>query len=148
MTTKEIKLLAQDLLGRQFSGVKFEYINRHGKTMIQNLDSIIHIQGLDFKIIGNKETVDIINCKPFLFPPSVIDEGEIEFYGKMINPLEELEKKDAVLIQRGFLSVSLVWEIINYPAYYDTLDNLHVDYRGLIYEDLAIPVDKNNNPYK
>ena len=143
-----IKLLVQDLMGRQLYGVRFEYKNGHGKIATQTLESIIHNIGLDYRVIGNKDTVGIDNCRPFLFSLKSI-ESQVDFYGQKVCVLEELENKDIVIVEhKGTIIKTLEYEIIDYVRYYDTLDYFHVDYRGLIREDLAILVDKTNNPYK
>ena len=148
MDKNSIRLLAQDLIGRQLFGVKFEYKNRHGKITVQTLDSVVHIQGDQYKVIGDKDTIDIENCKPYLFSCILLEE-EIEFYGQKICILDELAKKDIVIVQhKGTWLRASEYEIIDFSRYFDVLDTFHVDYRGLIQKDLAIQIEKDNNPYK
>ena len=144
---QKVKLLTQDLIGRQLYGLKFQCVNSHGKTVIQTLETVIGIGNGIYKVQGNKEVVDIDNCLPFLFPYKCSEET-VEIGGRVINILDVLSEEDIIFVQHRDTWIR-TWEydIIDYTRYFDVLDQFHIDYRGLIRANLAIEINKSNNPY-
>ena len=124
MTQEEKDLLLKDLCSRLTYGV----IVHH--TVI-NCDYILTGCLTDGRILV--ETIEnhigltptsINECKPYLRPMSSMTEEEISHCNYLLLHMED----------------SL--------SYYDYLNSIHIDYRGLIPMGLAIEVTEENNPYK
>ena len=78
--------------------------------------------------------IDILDFKPYLFPLSSMTEEEWEDYQK-IRMIDWVHGD----INGTFINAGLIVDWLNVH---------HFDYRGLIPMGLAIPVTKENNPYK
>lgn len=99
-----------------------------------------------------------IIIKPYLRPMSSMTEEEAKelsiLYGlKDILSIKKItDEYIEVVVDDGFCSTETgaIWydEIISSIEIFDWLNAHHFDYRGLIPKGLAIPVTKENNPYK
>lgn len=94
--------------------------------------------------IGNTELVDLFygkcNIKPYLRPLSSMTEEEVNVLFKILKIDEEygdwLKVNDIGIIQ-FFTEVGK--DFYEIAAAFDYLNSIHVDYRGLIPMDLALP---------
>lgn len=126
MTLSDKKLILKDLCARLPYGVFVEDdMQRTYKLEIGN-------SHLMFLFYNNGDYVDV-PIKPFLRQKSSMTAEEWTIYHAFC--------KEHYLFDYG-------------EVYYDTpesidyLNEIHVDYRGLINKDLAIEVTEENNPYK
>ena len=144
MTQEDKKLLLKDLCARLPYGVK-AYIKNWSKLDRKYYERVYTVESIDQSlntILGYSERscVEVIvgyadyEIKPYLFPMSSMTEEEWEDYQK-IRMIDWVHGD----INGVFINAGLI---------VDWLNAHHFDYRGLIKKGLAIPVTKENNPYK
>ena len=148
MTQEDKELLLRDLCGRLPYGVK-AYIKNWSKLDRKYYEGVYTVESIDPSLNNifadsERSSVEVIvgyddyEIKPYLFPLSSITEEQKKEYGKVCDLDTEILSKH-----------SMDWT--QFPALFNSQDWLnrnHFDYRGLIPMGLAIPVTKENNPYK
>ena len=104
---------------------------------------------------GNTEFIDLFysnqcNIKPYLRPISSMTEEEVDKLFDILNldkenETEWLKVNDINIIRLFTQDGKDFYEIAEAMDY---LYSIHVDFRGLLCENLAIEVTEENNPYK
>ena len=121
------QLLLTDLCARLPYVIVHTWYNKPLDIKCIGVDLYTNTINLDIPDDDNAK-VYIDNCKPYLRPMSSMTEEEYE------------ELKQYALVDNEGIPGDI-------PAYVDWLNKNMFDYRGLIEEDLAIAVTKENNPY-
>ena len=121
MKQEDKELLLKDLCSRLPYGV---IIQIKDWTVLDAELKIGHI---------NRLQINDVELKPYLFPMSSMTEEQKVIYGDLCYSIIQSLAKNMQ---------SELNELINW------LNAHHFDYRGLIEKGLAIPVTKENNPYK
>ena len=122
MTQEDKELLLQDLCARLPYGVIIQVKDW------TDLDAELKIGHI------NRLQINDVELKPYLFPMSSMTEEEWEDCRK--------------IRMIGWAHGGINGTFINAGLIVDWLNRNHFDYRGLIEKGLAIPVTKENNPYK
>ena len=120
MTQEDKELLLKDLCARLPYGV---IIQIKDWTVLDAELKIGHI---------NRLQINDVELKPYLFPMSSMTE----------------EQKMFLKQQNWYIAISTSGTVETTIEGIDWLNKNHFDYRGLIPMGLAIPVTKENNPYK
>lgn len=144
MTKEDKEILLKDLCARLPYGVKFpwNYAWDQETSVIEVLEEVDKDGYIDDAKIYSVEDI-----KPYLRPMSSMTEEESIELQTIIN--DWWDKELFTLTEEPMIEYAL--SVINYtlnPTLFDWLNKKHFDYRGLIPKGLAIPVTKENNPYK
>ena len=133
MTQEQKELLFKDLCARLPYGVKVRY-SSYKEFITCTLHSITPVY--DNVYLWSKNAcfnlASISKIKPYLFPMSSMTE----------------EQKMFLKQQNWYIAISTSGTVETTIEGIDWLNKNHFDYRGLIPMGLAIPVTKENNPYK
>lgn len=139
MTQEDRKLLLQDLCTRLPYGVMCKTNNSDKPQRLKGI--IKHHKLWWFEFDGFRS----LECKPYLRSMSSMTEEERKEIGILIR--EKRPNPYGIINNEGvdnlLLSVSVTSTVL-----IDWLLSKHFDVRGLIPKGLAIPVTKENNPYK
>lgn len=137
MTKEQKELLLKDLCARLPYGLKCYNINHvYGKNIFKITD--IRSNGYICGEINDRyawAVFDPSELKPYLFPLSSMTEEQKSFFkGKPI----ELDKYGDVSVKDDLYGGCLYTDLYTYLECIDYLNANHLDYRGLIEQDLAI----------
>ena len=148
MTQEDKDLLLRDLCCRLPYGVK-AYIKNWSNLSRKYYEGVYTVESINPSLNtifadSERSCVEVIvgyddyEIKPYLFPISSMTEEQKKEYGKVCDLDTEILSKHSM-------------DGTQFPALFNSQDWLnrnHFDYRGLIPMGLAIPVTKENNPYK
>lgn len=144
MKKEDKELLIKDLCARLPYGVKVQHQHQ---DYLEEVQTVEHISRKYGEIETNSVLGFVDDFKPYLRPMLSMTEEESAELSNIIS--EWFNKELFYLTEEPFLGYAL--SKINYsisPLLFDWLNVHHFDYRGLIEKGLAIPVTKENNPYK
>ena len=133
MKQENREILLKDLCARLPYGVIVETPKEKGHVCDINLTIFETKVGVNINATS-RDKFNIEDIKPYLFPLSSMTEEEWEDYQK-IRMIDWVHGD----INGTFINAGLIVDWLNVH---------HFDYRGLIPMGLAIPVTKENNPYK
>lgn len=128
MKREHKELLLRDLCARLPYGIKASYYGADEER--ETWDEVDGV-AFDYVEIG-QYSLPIERVKPYLFPMSSMTE----------------EQKLFLKQQNWCIAISTSGTVETTIEGIDWLNKNHFDYRGLIEKGLAIPVTKENNPYK
>lgn len=131
MAQEDKELLLKDLCARLPYGVIVETPKEKGHVCDINLTIFETKVGVNINATG-RDKFNIEDIKPYLFPMSSMTEGQKMFLKQ----------------QNWCIAISTSGTVETTIEGIDWLNKNHFDYRGLIPMGLAIPVTKENNPYK
>ena len=135
MTKEDKDLLAKDLCARLPYHVKVKVDDdKEPYTLLAiNANNNICVVGLQFDDVYATSRVEIERIKPFLRRKSSMTNSELTIYHALCDEHYILDYGE---------------EYYDTPQSLDYLNEIHVDYRGLINKGLAIEVTEENNTYK
>lgn len=144
MKKKEKQLRIKDICARLLYGVKVDYNGEMYDVLGYINDKLIIVKPLMSNAIG----VNVEKCKPYLRPLYSITENEARFILKIILGDQKVYDvnvtKDGIeaYVDDGVASFERTYvfhnEIVRSLDIFDYLNSIHVDYRGLIPNGLAL----------
>jgi hypothetical protein len=151
---KQQQLRLKDLSARMPYGVKIMVKGWDSEkdlefTKIETLrgidDGFIYTKTSDKEVHSSVEpTLILLDYKPYLRPMSSMTEEECDKVEEILGDkcIFDFMSNGDIILKQGQFSQNKLAEL------YDYFNSIHVDYRGLIPNGLAIEVTEENNPYK